>query len=313
MGPMPVRNQHPAQLTVMHMAPAPAAVLPGGEVQARADAAYSNLWLSGGANGRRGRVDGEYLRAAARLRVGLGENLEAGIELPFAHTTGGFLDSFVIDYHDLLGLPDQERDGTPRNQFDIRARSSGQTVWAVEREDFALLDVPVTLTWQVADPREGLGVALRGGVEFPTGNDDRGYGNGEIDASIGALFEYEALGVGWYGHAQHTFAGTPDQSRSVGFSFSDVTSLGIAAELQLDDGLCGLVQLEWETSTLRDLAISVVDREQLMLWLGARIDLGARWSMEVGFGEDLRGLVSPDFSAWLGMVWNGSGAPRTGP
>jgi hypothetical protein len=83
--------------------------------------------------------------------------------------------------------------------------------------------------------------------------------------------------------------------------------------MQLDDGLCGLVQLEWETSTLRDLAISVVDREQLMLWLGARIDLGARWSMEVGFGEDLRGLVSPDFSAWLGMVWNGSGAPRTDP
>ena len=40
-------------------------------------------------------------------RQGLGDGLEFGFELPFAHTSGGFLDRFLIDYHDALGLPDQ--------------------------------------------------------------------------------------------------------------------------------------------------------------------------------------------------------------
>lgn len=300
---MPVRNQHPAQLTVLHLPAAPARVLADGAFVAHANAAYSSLWLSGAEGTRSWTMDGEYLRTALGARVGVGHDLEFGFEVPFAHSSGGFLDHFLIDYHDVLGLPDQGRPDNPVDRFGIGARRNGNTVWQVDASAFELLDVPLSLTWQVAAPQDGPVVALRAGIELPTGDDRRGYGNGQFDYAVGALFEHRALGCAWYGQVQHTFAGTPAQSRDFGFHFADVTSAAITGELPLDDGAAALVQVEWETSTLRDLDLRVTRREQVLLWGGLRIGLGDGWQAEVGFGEDLQGLVSPDFTAWLAVSW----------
>ncbi len=308
---MPVRNQHPAQLTVLHLPPASAAVLPAGAAAARLDSAYSSLFLDGvGSGGRSWRMDGEYLRTALAARLGLGADLELGVELPFAHASGGFLDHFFIDFHDTLGFPDQGRKATPVDQFGIEAQRDGTTIWQVERHGLELLDVPLALTWQVSDPGRGLGVALRGGIELPTGNDARGYGNGQPDVGLGILLEHHALGCGWYGHVQHTIAGTPAQARAADFHFADVTSAGLAAEVPLADGATALLQVEWETSTLRELRIPVASRQQLLLWGGLRFDAGGGWDLELGFGEDLLGLVSPDFTAWLSLAWSPGGLGR---
>lgn len=301
-GPLPVRNQHPAQLLVQHLPPAATSVLPAGDFAVRADAAYSSLFLSGSTPSASYQMDGEYLRVAAALRLGLGGGFECGAELPFAHTSGGFLDSFLIDYHDLFDLPDQRRSTSPKDRFSIQARSGGQTVWSVDESGAELLDVPLYATWNLADPRQGLGLAIRAGTEAPTGDQDRGYGNGAWDTSAGVLLESHFGGIGWYGHAQHTFAGTPDRARAAGLSFADVTSAGLAAELPLWANLHGLVQVEYETSTLRDLPVPAVERDHLLLWVGARWRAGDRWGLEVGFGEDLQALVSPDFTAWIGFT-----------
>ncbi len=305
-GPLPVRNQHPAQLTVMHMAPAAASVLDAGATAARLDAAYSSLFLDGEneAGDASFFMDGEYLRVGAGLRVGLGAGIELGAELPFAHTSGGFLDSFIIDYHDALGFPDQNRKDFPRDEFAIVATRGSDEVFRVERDSFELLDVPVQVSVQVVEPAvERIGLQLRAGIELPTGDDERGYGNGEIDSSLGAVLEYRLAAVALYGHVQHTFAGTPDPASRVGFAFEDVTSAGLAAELPLGSDVHAFVQLEWETSTLRDLGFAAVAREQVLLWAGGRWRVSPRVGIEAGLGEDLQALVSPDFTAWLGMVW----------
>ncbi len=310
-GPLPTRNQHPAQLTVLHMAPSAVTTLPAGAISGRVDAAYSNLFLNGGSGGgNTWRMDGEYLRVGTTLRVGLGGDCELAAELPVAHTSGGFLDDFIIGYHDFFGLPDQNRDQNPRDAYDITAQKDGNVAWSVDRENLELLDVPMQVTWQLVAPGDGrVGTAVRGGIELPTGNDDRGYGNGQLDASLGVLLEYRAGGVGWYGHAQHTLAGTPRQSRAVGLHFADVTSLGLGAELPLAENLNVLVQVEWETSTLRHLGFPAVASEQLLLWIGGRWLVTEHWGIEVAFGEDLYGFVSPDFTAWLGCAWLPGAAP----
>ncbi len=312
-GPMPVRNQHPAQLTVQHMAPASAVVLPRHAVQLRTDVAYSSLFLLGTGSGRSWLMDGEYLRSSTRARVGLGANFELATELPFAHTSGGFLDGFVIDYHDVFGLPDQERDVNPKDDFGIEARRAGTTVWQVERDSFELLDVPFQLTYAALPTGpDQLGLALRSGFELPTGDDERGYGSGEVEATFGAVLEWRPGPVALYGHAQHSFAGTPGPARRSGLAFADVTSLGVAAELPLLSDLHAFAQFEWETSTLRNFGLPVTDRDQIMFWVGGRYAPAKAWGVEVGFGEDLQGLASPDFTAWLGLVFD-LGAAAAGP
>jgi hypothetical protein len=304
-----VRNQHPAQLTVMHMPPARAATLGPEGVQLNLTAAYSSLFLFGDSVDRSWFMDGEYLRAGAGLRWGLGDGFEFAFEVPVAHTSGGFLDSFLIAYHDAFGFPDQGREDSPRNEFEISAQESLRVTWQVERDSLELLDVPLQLTKELIAPRPGsVGLAVRGGLELPTGDDERGYGSGELEPSLGALVEYDAFGIGFTGHVQHTWAGTPGPAKRSGLHFADVTSIGAAAELPLSDDVHAFVQVEWETSTLRNFDLQVTDRDQCLLWVGGRWHATSTLGFELGFGEDLAGLVSPDFTAWLGMVWNPSAA-----
>ncbi|MGK0303733.1 MAG: hypothetical protein ACI89X_004632 [Planctomycetota bacterium] len=303
-GPLPVRNQHPAQLTVMHLDPADTTVLPEGHTAWRTDLAYTSLFLNGSNAQGSWFMDGEILRAALDARVGLGHGLQLGIQIAGAHASGGFLDDFIIDYHDTFGLPDQDRSTGQKEQFLVEAQQNGTSVWTVDKSAAELLDVPIHLTWQVIEPGDRkLGLALRGGFELPTGDQNHGYGNGQVDVALGAVFDYQSHGIGWNGHIQHSFAGTPRPSRVAGFSFEDVTSAALGVELPLATDLHAMVQVEWETSTLRGLGPQVAARDQALLWVGGRYQSSPEWSVEVGFGEDLVGLASPDFTAWLAFAW----------
>ena len=310
-GPLPLRNQHPAQLTVMHLNPADARVQPAGQTRLRADAAYTSLFLFGATPGSSWYMDGEILRASLGASVGLGGGFQLGAHLPFAHTSGGFLDDFIIDYHDALGLPDQDRSGSPRDQFLVEAAQGGQRVWGMDESSAELLDVPLELTWLVRAPgEEQVGFALRTGLELPTGDQDRGYGNGEVDVAVGGVLDYRQGGVGYSLNAQHTFAGTPRGARALGFEFQDVTSAALSVELPLSETVHALIQTEWESSTLRDLGPKVAEHEQMLLWVGARWSPTPAWSFEFAFGEDLLEKASPDFTAWLGAAWRPMGGRR---
>ena len=98
------------------------------------------------------------------------------------------------------------------------------------------------------------------------------------------MLEWRAAGIGWYGHAQHTFAGSTASARQFGFDFADVTTLGLAAELPLTNGLHAFAQLGWENSTLRRLAVPAADGDQMLLWIGGRLRLDEQWAIEVAFG-----------------------------
>ena len=68
-GPLPLRNQHPAQLLVQHLPPRSAAVLGADTISLRTDAAYTSLFLFGSNAAGSYTMDGEYLRAAAMLET----------------------------------------------------------------------------------------------------------------------------------------------------------------------------------------------------------------------------------------------------
>lgn len=305
-GPLPVRNQHPAQLTALHPPPAGAGVLARGDTVVRADAAYTSMFLAGEnpGSGNRFAMDGEYLRSALGARLGLGSDLELWAELPVAHTGGGFLDDFLIDYHRAFGLPSQGRSRAPRDAFQVFAERHGEVAWQVEPRSLALLDVPLGLTWMLRDPqRDGLGAALRAAVELPTGDAAAGYGSGGVDAALGVLLEYRFLGMACYGHLQHSFVRTPRRARAAGLSFADVTSGGLALEAPLGPVLHAFAQIEYETSVLRRLdAFDQVANPQCLVWLGGRWRLGPDFGLELAIAEDLIGYVSPDVTFWLGFT-----------
>ena len=311
-GPLAVRNQHPAQLTVLHMDPAGAEPLPAAEARVRVDAAYSSYFIDGFGSGNSFIMDGELLRTGIKTGIGLGYNLGLHFELAMAYTSGGFLDSFLIDYHDFFGFPDGGRENAPNNRWLVQARRGGNTVYEMTEETFELLDLPVELRWSflpiTAD--QPFGAAVRAAVEFPTGDDDKGFGNGEMDYSVGLMGEFRRDFVAVTAHVQHTFVGTPDVADRGGLDYKDVTSAGIGTEIWVSDCFAFLVQTEIESSTLRDLDFSEAEDPQWLLWVGMRRKMSKRFTLEVGFGEDLITDVAPDFTAYLALNFEIGGPSR---
>ncbi len=308
---MPVRNQHPAQLTVMRLEPMASASLAAGDVEARASMAYTSLFLAGSTPQSAFYMDGEILRTQLGARLGLGSGVEVGFGVPLLHTTGGFLDSFLIDYHDAFGFPDQGRSSSPRDFFKVQAaiNSDRDVVYELREEGVMLGDVPLEASVELvpvrraADGSGSPGLAARFGVELPTGDEDAGASSGEVDYAAGLCATWPLAIGAVHAELQHTFAGSPASARRAGFSFADVTAGSVALEAQplTDFGL--LAQVTWETATLEALDLDRASRDTVLLWIGARLRLDADWFVEVGFGEDLSEYIAPDFTAWLSMAW----------
>ncbi len=304
-----MRNQHPAQLTALQLTPASAAVLPQGAAEARLGFAYSSLFLSQ-SNGQSTFVmDGEVMRTGLGASVGLGCGLELGIEVPVLHTTGGFLDSFLIGYHELFGLPDQGRSDREKGQFEVYAQTNGARVYELREADLMLADVPLSLTYCLVPPGRtdggaGLpGVALRAGLELPVGDEDRGAGNGEVDWALGAACSWPLPCGALHLNAQHSWVGSPRSARDAGFAFADVGSASAALECGLLPDLDGLIQVSWEQATLRELGLERTDRDAVLLWTGARLCVDESLWLEVALGEDLSSYIAPDVTFWIGMQW----------
>ncbi len=308
-GPAPVRNQHPAQLTVLHLEPRDARPAPAGAGRVRLDLSYSSLFLAGSTNGGPGaggsgfEMDGEILRAGLAARVGLGAELELGVELPLLHTTGGFLDEFLIDWHDFFGFPDQGRTPAQNGRFAVRAVDAGSVVFEQRETSLALGDVPTVLSWTFLPQtaRRPFGAGVRIGAEWPTGDDDRGFGSGQVDWGGGVYAAWRSGAWQWSAHAGHSRAGNPAPARRNGFSFGDVTAGGVGVEWAFHDDWAVLVQVEAETSTLRALDFGRASDPQWLLWTTARGRLAEGWWLDVGFGEDLSSFVAPDFTAYVGL------------
>ncbi|MCC6786053.1 MAG: DUF3187 family protein [Planctomycetes bacterium] len=312
-GPLAARNQHPAQLTVQRLAPRGASALAADDVELGWSNAYTSDFLAGTGGGDSFAMDGETLRTALRARIGLGEGFELGLELPFLHASGGFLDDFVVDWHAFFGFPDQGRDVAPRDAYRIRATRNGATAFELEQHGLHLGDVPIGLFHSLLAPSDAqpFGVGVAAGLELPTGDADAGFGNGGLDASLGLVLEARSGPIAWTAQLSHSFAANPDRARAAGLDFADVTALDLGAELALDDSLALLVTTQYESSTLRGLDLARASDPQWLLWVALRHRLGERTRLEYGLGEDLSSFVAPDFSAWIALTTSfGPSEPR---
>lgn len=308
-----MRNQHPAQLLAAHLDPVPAQVLPRGEGAVRFDNAYTSLWLiyddRTTANGLF--LDGEIWRTALDLRLGLGGGVELEAELPFGYATGGFLDGFVIDWHDTFGFPDQDRSTNPRNRFAVEAVRNGRSAFTVAPNEFQLMDVPLGLRVRVlGDDRAAL--AVRGTVELPTGDQAAGFGNGGLDAALGVVGDVNFDAVSLFAHGHYSFVHDSHAARRAGFDMRDITAFGCGGSVRVSEGLSLHAQTKWETSVLRDLGFDRAANTQWLLWAGFRVAVSDQTFVELALGEDIGPYVSPDFTVWASLSTQ-FGADAGGP
>lgn len=296
--PFNTRNQSPI-VQIYGLPSAGSAVLtPQGRKDFHVTLDHSSNYVDEGTATEQIVLDGETTRLTLGGRYGLTQSLEVGIEIPYVYHGGGFLDGFIVNYHDLFGFPQGGRDQAPRNRLLYQYRRHGVDKLRIDTSGGGLGDIALTAGLQLYNdaapyPRA---VALRAGIKLPTGDSGLLRGSGSTDFSLwltgsndfelplgrGTLFAAVGLMVMTNGNV------LPDQQEDrVGFG-----SIGVGWKPL--SWLAFKVQIDAHTPFYRDSDLKPLSANAAQLLIGGTLGLSERTSLDIAVSEDIAVKTAPD-------------------
>jgi len=304
-GPLPTRIQHPLGLTYLSFRPRRARVLEPGRQAFAATTTYSSIFEVNSDASSRVAFDGEFGRTAARWRRGLGRGWDFEVELPFLYTTSGFLDAFVEEFHSVFGLGGGGREFFPRDQFDMSIFTDGQTIYSTAEDQFGIGDVPLILTHQLREETaEQTAVAVRFGVELPTGSESDGFGNGELDLGVGLISERSIGRVSYFGGLDFYLNGASSDFDAAGIDANNLLMAQGGLEYRWSDRLSLLMQIVFQThGYVNEVELEEIDGRILDLGVGLAADAPGDSHWLLSFHEDVIAAAGADFSVLFSWSW----------
>ncbi len=241
-------------------------------------------------------LDGESWRQAIRLRMRLGSRLEAGLEIPWLRHSGGSLDELIDNWHSTFGLPEGIRDQRPTDELAFSYQSAKGAL-DFRRARSGIGDVRLSGGYLLSRD-ESRSVALRLGVELPTGDAGKLTGSGGTDVSLGIAWQRSAPGGRWTTELAGgviRFGGSElpvPEIRDWGAWLQAGAGWELSPRIELSAGIqAASSPIDSRLTTYRD--------GSLMLSLGAVIGLGADYRLTLGFTEDISIESAPDIIFFL--------------
>lgn len=255
-------------------------------------------YLTDAAYGEKITLDGESLRISLRGRWGLGKGLEIGMDAPFIVLGGGFLDDFLIKYHDLFGFPQGGRDTAARNRLLYVYQKNNVDRLRVDSSSAGIGDISISGGWQlVRGQGENPGaVILRAALKLPTGNSNNLQGSGSTDFALwldaGNRFPLHRGNLSVYG-AGGLIVMTegkilPSQQRN----FAAFGNCGIGWDPF--SFLAIKIQADVHTPFYKDSVLKAINAYSVMLTVGGTLAFGKNTYFDIGVSEDLKYGTAPD-------------------
>lgn len=251
-------------------------------------------------------MDSESYRWTVAARYGIGGRFEAGVEIPYLLYGGGFLDSFIIDWHKFFSLPQGGRDTAPKDRLLISYRKDGVERLRMEHAGSGIGDVTLTGGMKLydaltADSHDSL--ALRAALKLPSGDSGSLRGSGGTDfalylcGSMNNFTEWGALGVfgSLGGMAMTRGEVLPDQQNNVAGFGTFGLGWGPAPWISFK------VQLDAHTPLYHGSDLDELSRASLMLTSGGALKLPGDYRLDIGVSEDVAVATAPDVAFHLGL------------
>lgn len=237
-------------------------------------------------------IDAESQVLNLSLRRRFGERFELGIDVPWVRHSGGYLDSVIFNFHDLVGLSNSSRDG-PDDQYRLFFEQEGEILLDTDAPTSGIGDVQLTAAME-------LGVAtLRAGIKLPTGDPDKLTGSGAADLSLGLyggsstiLFDRDLAYSGFLGVL---VLGDGDVMSEI--QRSAVPYGGAALRWQATPKIALATQLYVQGSYF-DAALNELGGNTFQLSFGADFRLKNSF-LRFAIVEDIAAAAAPDFALHL--------------
>lgn len=261
---------------------------------------YSSNYVDDAKKGEHIVLDGETARITMGGRYGLTDKVECGVEIPYIIHGGGFLESFIIHYHDIFGFSQGGRDQAPRNHLRYLYTRGGMEKLNVDRSSDGLGDISLTAGLQIYHDKNEYprAVALRTSLKLPTGDSDQLHGSGSTDMAvwITASDDYKLKAGHWTLFGAAGLMGMTDgkviqeqQRNLVGFGT-------VGAGWSPLSWIAFKFQMNAHTPFYDDSDLKEVNANAVQLLIGGTLSLFQQTTLDIGVSEDLIIKTSPDVS-----------------
>ena len=246
-------------------------------------------------------IDGETYRITLRGVFGLGNGWETGLELPVIKHSGGFLDSFIVQWHDFFGLPQLGRDQVANNQLRYQYQYGNQNRVDISAGDTGLGDVVLFAGKRLP---VALRTALRMQIKLPTGRPAGLFGSGGTDLALMLQSDY-ALNNDWrvYGGLGGAYLGRGEVLPELQREWAGFGNMGIV--WQPADRVAFQVQFAGQTPVYKDTDLHQLNDSAVQSTLGGTLKFADGWYLDLGVTEDEWAYdVSPDISFHIRLRHN---------
>ncbi len=243
-------------------------------------------------------LDGETVRLEVGLFHQINEQWSMELLIPFIHHSGGKLDAFVDDWHQVFDLPASGRPNAPSDRLLYRYSVDGDRLLDYTLNASGPGDLQMAALYKL-----GAGFVdkslLRVGIKLPTGNPDKLFGSGGFDvyADINHRFLLADSKLSLAGMAGMLVMQQsdifPNQRTFVAYAS---TSLSLQANKKITLDLQLLAHTGFFKSELKVLADT-----SLQLVFGGRVGLSESLEMQFAMSEDPVYGTSPDVVFHLGL------------
>lgn len=251
-------------------------------------------------------LDGESYRWTLAARYGFGQRFEAGIELPYVLDGGGFLDSFIIEWHKAFSLPQGGRESAAKNQLNYSYTKDGVQKLKMTHAGSGVGDISLTAGMKLYETRDNDhhdSLALRAALKLPTGNSDYLQGSGSTDFALslcGSMNNFTEWGsLGLFGSAGGMAMTDGRVLRDQQQNFAGFGNVGLGWGPA--EWISFKFQLNGTTAFYRGSSLDELSKSSLMLVTGGALKLPGDYRLDIGVSEDVVVATAPDVAFHLGL------------
>lgn len=251
-------------------------------------------------------LDGEIWRLAFAARYGVAPRVEVGIEIPYIIQGGGFLDSFIVNWHNIFGLPQGDRDSAAKGHLRYRYSKDGIQTLQMDRSGSGIGDISLTGGFSLYEERTAGShdsLALKGSLKLPTGDSSYLFGSGSTDIMLqlcGSMNYFSEWGtLGLYGSAGALVMSGSDVLSDQHNQLAGVGTLGFGWGPA--SWISFKAQLNTNTPLYRDSALAEISKSPLLLVFGGALRFPGEYQLDIGVAEDLTVGTASDVSFHLGL------------
>jgi len=306
LGPISIRIQNPLYLQNLGLKPRRAETLPLGTMEVRVDSAYSNLYEYGWDKKTRLDMDMEYWRLGLNVHYGITDDLEVGMEIPFVHFEGGFLDAEIQNFHSFFGFPNGGRESISNGRFSYRFMEGSVDLFNYPPATFGVGDISFSIKHRLAgEDNNWPDISWFSDIKLPTGRKSRGFGSGSPDFGLGIALDasYKRL----YGHFNCEYLLIGGNSAIDDYVKNQSFAYMVAGEYVILPSWSAIVQLNGQTPMFKSADYDSESGIPLDLVVGFKgiernIINGGDLIWQFGFTEDVTSKgPSVDFTVFMSI------------